>query len=277
MKYLLGLSAEPITNKIDNRLDGVGMIRSEYLCRSCNEYITTNICQKFVREYVDNICKLFYPDEVWYRTTDFLSPEINILKGTDAFLNEKHYLLGLRGIRRAVKYPQTFILEMKNLSIVANQNSNLNVLFPYIGDPNELAVVLKILRKVKFNGKYGIMAEIPSAILLLDKFAEQGISNITVGINDLTSLTLGTNRGENSNHIHPSIIKLLEMAIETGKKFNIPVAVGGHVSINLESICKNIGIDSFIINYNYLSDILNIPHTNLEHMKLYEKLEDKFI
>jgi len=277
MNYLLGLSAEPITNTIDNRLEGVGMIRSEYLCRSCNEYITTLYCQKFVREYIANICKLFYPAEVWYRTTDFLSPEINILKGNDAVITEKHFLLGLRGIRRAVNYPSTFTIEMENLSVVSKQNSNLHVLFPYVSDPKELEEALKILHKVKFNGKYGIMAEIPSTILLLDKFAEQGISNITVGINDLTSLTLGTYRGEYSNNTHSSVIKLLEMAVRTGQRFNIPIALGGHVSLSLETICKNIGMDSFIVNYNYLPDIFDIPQNYLEYLYISEKLKDKFI
>ena len=277
MKYKLGLSAEPITNTIDSRLVGVGMIRSEYLCRVCKEYITTKTCQQFVRDYVSNVCKLFYPNEVWYRTTELVVPEINLLKGADDIFEEKHYLLGTRGIRRAMRYIETFTLELENLSAVSKEHDNLNVLFPYIYDPKELEVSLEVLNKVKFSGKYGIMAEIPSTILLLDKFAEQGISNITVGVNDLTSLTLGTFRGEYSDHTHPAVIKLIELANTIGQKFNIPVSVGGYVSLELKCICEKIGIDSLVVHYSALSEVLNIPKAKLEHLQFSKELKDKYV
>lgn len=277
MKYQLGLSGEPLTNTIDNRLTGVGMIRSEYLCRIIKEYITTETCQKFVRDYVSNVCKLFYPNEVWYRTTELVVSEINLLKGADEIKVEKDCYLGSRGIRRAMKHLETFTLELENLNEVAKEYDNLNVMFPFIYDPKELEVSIETLNKVKFSGKYGIMAEIPSAILLLDEFAKQGISNITVGVNDLTSLTLGISRGECPDHTHPAVIKLIELANKIGQKFNIPVSVGGYVSIELKSICERIGIDSFVVHYNALPEILKIPKANLEYLHFSTELKDKYV
>lgn len=277
MKYKLGLSAEPITDTIDDRLVGVGMIRSEYLCRAIKEYITTEACQKYVRDYVSRVCKLFHPNEVWYRTTDLVVPEINLLKGADAVFEEKHYLHGSRGVRRAMKYLDTFTSELGNIADIAKDHNNLNILFPYINDPHDLEVIIEILRKVNFPGKYGIMAEIPSTILLLDKFADLGISNITIGVNDLTSLTLGIPRGRESDHTHPAVIKLIDLANSVGKKYNIPVSVGGYVSNKLESICKSIGVDNFIIHYHLLPKIFSIPPESLLYLNYSTNLEDKYI
>ena len=250
---------------------------TDHLDRACNEYITTDTCRKYIREYVSNVCQLFCSDEVWYRTTELVAAEINSLKGVDNIIIEKEHYLGMRGIRRAIKYPDTFTLELVNLNQISNEYKNLNVLFPFIYDPKELEKSLEILNKVKFNGKYGIMAEIPSTILLLDKFAELGISNITIGVNDLTSLTLGFSRGENSNHTHKAVIKLIEMAVNVGHKYNIPVSLGGYVSNELKSICEEIGLDTFIIHYNALSEILNIPSETLEYSSLHNKLTDRFL
>lgn len=277
MNYKLGLSAEPISNTISELLTGVGMIRSEYLCRFSKEYITTEKCREYIRNYVSSICKLFYPNEVWYRTTEMLVPEINSLKGADAIFEEKHYLLGSRGIRRGLRFPDTFILELNNLKEIANSYDNLHVLFPYINDPKELELSLNILNKIKFPGKYGIMAEIPSAILILEKFASMGISNITIGVNDLTSLTLGVSRSSYLDHTHPAVLKLIEMANEVGKKFNIPVSVGGYVSKKLDIACQDIGVDSFIVHYKDLPQILAISKTDLEYLKFSNELEDKYV
>mgnify|MGYP001567354139 FL=1 len=274
---MLGLSGEPLSDKIDERLSGVGMIRSEYLCRACKEYITTERCRKFIREYVSNICKIYYPAEVWYRTTEFLSSEINTLKGVDTIINEKHCYLGLRGTRRGLKYPDTFQLELENLAKVAQEYDNLNVLFPFIYDSSELVKAKKLLKKVKFPGKYGIMAEIPATILMLDKFCEQGISNITIGVNDLTSLTLGMERGQYADHSHPSVIKLITLANSIGKKYNIPVSVAGYVTKKLESICVSLEIDSFIVHYNALPEILDISAKHLKYLHFSKELRDKYV
>ncbi len=185
-------------------------------------------------------------------------PEINMLKGADAIFEEEHFMLGTRGIRRAMKFMDSFIAELTNITEIAKKYNNLNVLFPYIYDPQELSRAIDVLDKIKFPGKFGIMAEIPSTILLLEEFTKQGISNITIGVNDLTSLTLGTARGEYLNHTHPAVIKLIEMAVSIGAEFKIPVSVAGYVSPELELICKTISVDNFIVHYHLLPDILKI-------------------
>ncbi|MDR1694099.1 MAG: hypothetical protein LBR70_02760 [Lactobacillaceae bacterium] len=277
MKYLIGLQAEPLTDKVNDKFTGVGMIRSEYLCRSIEEYFPLQSCRDFIYEYVDNICRVFADGEVWYRTAELIAPEINVLKGADHVFEEKHYLLGLRGVRRGLKYQETFMLELDNIAKLSTIRPNLNVLFPYIKDAAELEKCLEMLRKVNFANKYGIMAEIPSAIITLEDFLALGVSNVTVGVNDLTSLTLGTYR-ESGYHdcTHPAVIKLIETVIDKVRTYGqkgAVVNVAGTVNKKLCDICKKLGADNFIINYPLIPGILGTDPAALPYINQLKEIK----
>lgn len=274
MKYLLALNGEPIKSVPFEVFQGVGMIRSEYLCRNREEYVTVKNCQEYIYEYVSGICKLFYPNPVWYRTTELVTPEINVLQGCDYEFEEKHYLLGLRGVRRGLKYPETFKTELSVISRISKEFNNLGILFPYIKDTNELKTCISFLEELEFKGKYGIMAEIPSTVVMIDDFVEMGISNITVGLNDLTTLTLGTYRGsEYHDHTHPAVLNMVKMCIEAGKKKNIPVSVAGYLTKEMESICDQIGVDNLIVHYSELNKIMNLDARELEHIQFLKNIK----
>lgn len=274
MKYLLGLHAEPLHDRIDNRLEGVGMIRSEYLCRTIEEYFPLQSCCEYISSYVENICNIFSSSDVWYRTAELIAPEVNVLKGADHILEEKHYILGLRGVRRGVKYPDTYLLELDTISKLSKEKSNLNILFPFIKDVGELEVCLELLSKVGFKNKYGIMAEIPSTIIMIDDFLNLGVSNITIGVNDLTTFVLGTYRGsEYHDCTHPAVIKLIEKIISKAKKKNVQVNVAGNVNNELCKICEEIGVDNFIVNYPLLPDILGVPATDLPYVNQLKEIK----
>lgn len=277
MKYLIGLQAEPLTNKVNDIFTGVGMIRSEYLCRIIEEYFPLQSCRDSIYEYVDNICNVFANGDVWYRTAELITPEINVLKGADHVFEEKHYLLGLRGVRRDLKYPDTFLLELDNIAKLSQIHSNLNVLFPYIKDADELEKCLEMLQKVNFLNKYGIMAEIPSTIITLEDYLSLGVSNVTIGVNDLTSLTLGTYR-ESGYHdcTHPAVIKSIETVIEKVKKYGqkgTVVNVAGTVNKKLSEICEKLGVDNFIINYPLIPEVLGVAPETLPYINLLKEIK----
>lgn len=264
MNFLLGLQGERLDNIIDDRLKGVGMIRSEYLCRSIEQYFTLNSCREYVYKYVSNVCDIFHNHEVWYRTSELTVPEVNVLKGVDHIIEEKHYILGLRGVRRGIKFSNTFLLELETISKLSKEKNNLNILFPYIKDSNELKKCIDLLKKVNFNNRFGVMIEIPSAITEIDEFIKLGVSNITIGVNDLTTLMLGSYRESEFHDItHPAIIKTIDYIIRKCKDNNVAVNVAGNVNSKLKDICSDLGIQNFIVNYPLLSDVLNIPKEKL--------------
>lgn len=260
MRYKIGLNAERKDIKIDQRLEGVGMIRSEYPCRLIEEYFTLSSCQKYMYNYLDFVCNTYKPFDVWYRNADFIVQEINVLKGVDRYLDESNYMMGLRGVRRGLKYQDTFNTELKIVSTLSQKQKNLNLLFSFIKDPTELEQILKLLNVLGFKNKLGIMVEIPSAIIMLDEFIKLGVSNITIGVNDLTSFVLGADRNSKYHDCnHPAILRLIQYCCDIAHTHGIEVSVGGILNKELIENCDKIGVNWMVVNYSQLPELLDIP------------------
>lgn len=260
MEYWLALNSEDIHCLPDPLLKGVGMIRGEYLFRYREEYVTVESCRVYMSEYVAGVCKAVYPSEVWYRTSELIGSEINVLAGADAVLDEAHESLGLRGIRRGLRFPDTYLLELETIAALSKKHTNLHLLFPFVTSPWELEAGIRLLREAGHHGKYGMMAEIPSAILLLEKFLELGVSNVTVGINDLTTFTLAAARsGEFHDPCHPAVVKLIGMAARTAHEANVPIAVAGAVSRGLGEQIASLGVNRMVVHYMDLPEVLGTP------------------
>lgn len=274
MKCMLGLSAEPITDRVNEKFCGVGMIRSEYLCREIEQYVTIESCRKHIYDYVSRVCELFYPDPVWYRTSEFVTPEANVLQGNEEFIEEKHYVIGLRGIRRGLKYKESLELELQIISELSKKFSNLNILFSYIKDINELTECIKLLENGGFKNKYGVMVEIPSVVFSIDDFIACGVSNLTIGMNDLTMLMLGTYRGsEYHDFLHPTMRETIKFIAKKGKENNVMVNVGGYLTPELYEFCKEADVDNVIINYNVIPKVFNVSENFYPYINHVSKIK----
>lgn len=261
----LGINAENISQNLAKEFVGVGLIRSEYLCRNINEYITTQRCQKYIEDYLMNICNLFKEKEVWYRFTDLTGNEIATLDGADAKIIEKWHFIGSKGVRRHLKYKETFKQECSIIKNVYKEHKNLGVIIPYIKDIEEYKEIKALIRNIGFDGKIGIMAEIPSILLELNEFINIGVDNITVGLNDFTSLLLGTYR-ESDYHDkkHPAVIKAVTYIQDICRNNKIPFSLAGYLRKDEISFYKKMGVDRITVNY------VNLPQLN----KRFEKLPE---
>lgn len=253
----LGINAENISKDLAKEFAGVGLIRSEYLCRNINEYITTKSCQKYIENYLINICNIFKDKEVWYRFTDLTGNEIATLDGADDNVIEKWHFIGTKGVRRHLKYKETFEQECLAIKNVYAEHKNLGVIIPYIKDIEEYNEIRTIIREVGFEGKIGIMAEIPSVLLEINDFIDVGVDNITVGLNDLTSLLLGTYRESNyHDKKHLVVVKTVMYIQEICRNNKIPFSIAGYLKEEEINFYKNLGVDRITVNY------INLPQLN---------------
>jgi len=107
-------------------------------------------------------------------------------------------MLGYRGASRYIADIETFKLELAAIKKVRERYTNLWVMIPFVRTPSGLLNTLKIMsneglrRSADF--KIWMMVEVPSNVILLEKFLAVGIDGISVGSNDLTQLTLGVDR-----------------------------------------------------------------------------------
>lgn len=270
MDTMIALNGEK-PPRVKEKISGVGMIRGEYLFRKIEKYILLPEAKEFVRNYLTNVCQYYAGNEVWYRTSEFVPQEINVLEGADHIFDEKHYILGMRGIRRSLKFQEAFQEELRVVREVSVNNSNLNILLPYVKDVDELDESLSIINHIGCECKIGIMFEIPSLFFCLDELLERDICNITFGINDLTMLLLGTYRGSDyHNPNHSTVLRLIQDAVAKIRKIrpDIEINIAGYISKEFYDNVQKFNIDNIIIHYKDLPDIFNIDLKDLPDINL---------
>jgi pyruvate,water dikinase len=227
-------------------VDGVGLMREEFLWAQIGEHPLSMIKRGQGSVVIDTladgirkVCAAFNPRPVVLRFSDFKSDEYANLKGGSEFEpKEESPLLGWRGASRYYdpKYKDAFVLELKAVKKVRDEFGlkNLWALIPFTRTVEELKKVLEIMKE---NGlerdqdfKILLMAEIPSNIILADKFNEF-IDGYSIGSNDLTMLTLGADR---NSGLMSSMFDERDLAVKRSIKYLIKVA---HRDNKTVSIC----------------------------------------
>ena len=214
-----------------------------------------------------------------------IAGELNItveeLKNVIASLHEFNPMMGHRGCRLAVSYPE--IAEMQTTAVI---NAAVNVskktgtmvtphiMIPLVGEVKELKFVKdvvtstadKIIAESGLDMKYevGTMIEIPRAALTADEIAQEA-EFFSFGTNDLTQMTFGFSRDDAGkfldyyyeNKIYESdpfahldqkgVGKLIKMAAELGRKTRPDIHLGicgehGGDPTSVE-FCNNVGLN----------------------------------
>ena len=152
---------------------------------------------------IATIAAAFFPRPVILRFSDFKTNEYAKLVGGASFEpSEENPMLGWRGASRYYHpaYKEGFLLEVAAVKRVRESLglTNLKVMVPFCRTPEEGERVLAVMREGGLSrGVAGlevyVMAEIPSNILLAERFA-QVFDGFSIGSNDLTQLTLGVDR-----------------------------------------------------------------------------------
>ncbi|MBQ4100175.1 MAG: pyruvate, phosphate dikinase, partial [Oscillospiraceae bacterium] len=208
-----------------------------------------------------------------------LAKEMNLdveeLKQVIASLHEFNPMMGHRGCRLAVSYPE--IAEMQTTAVIeAAINTNKKhpdwnivpeIMIPLVGEVKELAFVKAVVVKTadeiiknsgaKLEYKVGTMIEIPRACVTADEIAKEA-EFFSFGTNDLTQMTFGFSRddaGKFLTHYYDKKIyendpfakldqngvgKFVEMAVKLGKQTRPDIKLG---------ICGEHGGDPITIDF----------------------------
>jgi pyruvate,water dikinase len=176
---------------------------------------------------------------VVYRATDFKTNEYRSLRGGDKYeLHEENPMIGFRGAFRYVMEPEVFAMEVEALKRVREERgfTNLYLMIPFCRTVSELEKVKALLAKFGLKRsetfKLWMMCEIPSNVILLDKFLEAGIDGISVGSNDLTMLTLGVDRDNETvaseyDERNEAVMWSFERIIKTCRKYGVTCSMCG--------------------------------------------------
>ncbi|MGN6543219.1 MAG: phosphoenolpyruvate synthase [Ginsengibacter sp.] len=152
---------------------------------------------------IATIAAAFYPKDVIVRMSDFKTNEYaNLIGGKDFEPHEENPMLGFRGASRYYNdlYKEGFRLECQTIKKVRDDMglANVKVMIPFCRTVEEGNKVIAVMKRFGLeqgvnNLEIYVMAEIPSNVILAEKFAAI-FDGFSIGSNDLTQLTLGIDR-----------------------------------------------------------------------------------
>ncbi len=212
-----------------------------------------------------------------------LAKEMNMtfeeLKNIVAGLHEFNPMMGHRGCRLDVTYPEIGVMQTKAIIGAAinvkkeGTQVKPEIMIPLVGDYKELVYVKQIITStademlkeadVDIHYMVGTMIEIPRAALIADKIAKEA-EFFSFGTNDLTQMTFGFSRDDAGKFLgeyyskgiydfdpfarvdEEGVGKLVEMAAELGRKTRPDIELGicGEHGGNPASVeyCHRIGL-----------------------------------
>lgn len=274
MQIRVSLSGEEPTAKPLQELDGVGLLRGEFIFRARGEYITIKAALDELQGYLERTCLAFSPRPIWYRLCDFWSDEANVLIGNNLQEEEGNPIVGLRGIRRGLAAPDTLRRELAAVAEVAMRFDNLHVLFPFVQDADELAEGRRFLEEIRWPNRFGTMLEIPSAVFEATRFVEAGASNLLVGMNDLTCLLLGRERGSPALKLHRAVWWAIDH-LAASLPINTEWGIGGSLTQEILAEAQLRGVPYVTLHYADLPHLLNTDPGDLPDLNLVRVVKTK--
>ena len=244
-KVYVNLAQPELAEKVAaHNVDGVGLLRAEFIIAQIGEHPRYMISQNRGGEFTDKLAdgltifaKAFNPRPVVYRTTDFKTNEYRALIGGKEYEpEEENPMLGYRGCSRYIREIDVFKIELDAIKKVRQNYKNLWVMIPFVRTVDELARTKKIMEaeglKRSDDFQLWMMAEVPSNIFIMEKFLEVGIDGISIGSNDLTQLTLGIDRdspklAEEFDERNEAVLVALERAIKVSKSMGVTSSICG--------------------------------------------------
>jgi len=215
------------------------------------------------------------------RGIEALLPRKQLLLEAVAASRETNPMLGLRGCRLGIMFPEITEMQVRAIFEAACQlakeglDVKPEVMIPLAGHVNELKVEREALERearkvmeregVRVNYKFGTMIEIPRAALTADEIAKHA-EFFSFGTNDLTQTTLGYSRDDAEgkfllDYVERGILPhnpfqtldregvgaLMRMCVQKGRKVRKDLEIGicgehGGDPASIE-LCHEIGLD----------------------------------
>lgn len=229
------------------------------------------------------------------KLSSMIGMDENTIMERSKALEEINPMLGHRGCRLAITYPEIYVMQTKAIIHAAMEvNAELGInIVPYIKIPlvssvgellslRELLTTVieeeKVKKGAKLDYKIGIMTETPRACLIADELAEH-TDFISFGTNDLTQMTYGFSRDDfskfSNDYLSQKIVpfdpfqqmdeyavgKLIKMTVDATRAKNPKLKIG---------ICGEHGgeANSILLCYKYGLDYVSCSPYRISLAKL---------
>ncbi|MCC7476184.1 MAG: phosphoenolpyruvate--protein phosphotransferase [Pirellulales bacterium] len=216
--------------------NGIGLYRTEFLFLSRD----TEPTEEEQTAAYTAVATALKGQPVVMRTIDLGADKMPGLSPPE---DEDNPFLGLRSIRLALKNPEMFRTQLRAI-LRASTAGNISIMFPLVSTLLELKHAKMMLREAREDLdeegaaydrdiKVGMMVEVPSAVVMLDHFAEE-VDFFSIGTNDLIQYALAVDRSNKDvaglyTAADPAVIRLIDMAVRTAQSREVPISMCGQM------------------------------------------------
>lgn len=232
------VDAAEVARAIRGGADGVGLFRTEFLYLERENPPS----EGEQREVYSAVLEAADGKPVILRTFDIggdkLAPYLGLAK-------EENPFLGLRGVRLYERRPE-LLREQVRATLAAADGQPVKVMAPMVSTVREMAWFRQQVEQVGGDVQIGMMVEVPSVTLSLDRFAPH-VDFVSIGTNDLCQYWMAADRGNKGvaglcDELQPAFLRVLRRIVDDARAAGLWVGVCGEMGGRVASMPLMVGL-----------------------------------
>ncbi|MFI4915854.1 MAG: phosphoenolpyruvate--protein phosphotransferase, partial [Phycisphaerales bacterium JB060] len=232
------VDAAEVAAAFENGADGVGLFRTEFLYLHRDEPPSESEQREVYKAVIDAAGGT----PVILRTFDIggdkPAPYLRLSEEDNPFL-------GVRGVRLYERRPKLLETQLRAM-VSAADGRPVKIMAPMVSTVAEMARFRERVRKVDESVQVGMMAEVPSVTLSMDRFAPH-VDFVSIGTNDLCQYWMAADRGNTGvaalgDELQPAFLRVLRRIVDDCKSAGIWVGVCGEMGGRVANVPLMIGL-----------------------------------